>query len=393
MIHFKVSIIFASMILFLLCVSEGLHADSFPLSEKCKKCHERVYDEWISSSMSQSLSSPLFKILLAEYLSKDGPKDRGYCIKCHAPQSKVNPEIIEDLIQQVAKGKIISDGVGCSQCHLIKGIDLVKQDIKVRYELGRTLFGPYSDPIENMAHNSQFMNIYQKSEICLSCHQFKMVFSNGEVCCDAFDGWKKSVAAKEGKECQSCHMKERHGPSADEEKPRKIAGHDFPGRHGKLVTEAVKIDMEKVLVGDQLKITVSLQSLVPHNFPGGHPPFAQVILNFTVKNQDYKTIYSATQSYRRIFEDGNGNRDLSDFNGIRIAEDSIFKVEELKKEQFTIQIPKDTKSVEVEATLNYSSIADEFQGIRDLIPKDSKGKRYLEPQLMAKKTEAIRFHK
>jgi hypothetical protein len=118
-----------------------------------------------------------------------------------------------------------------------------------------------------------------------------------------------------------------------------------------------------------------------------------VLLNFTVKNQDYKTIYSATRSYRRIFEDGNGNRDLSDFNGIRIAEDSIFRVDELKKEQFTIQIPKDTKSVEVEAILNYNSIADEFQGIRDLIPKDAKAKRYLEPQLMAKKTEAIRFHK
>ncbi|MEK6577403.1 MAG: multiheme c-type cytochrome, partial [Nitrospirota bacterium] len=173
-------IIYIPLVLSIYILVEDAGADSFPLSEKCKKCHERVYDEWISSSMSQSLSSPLFKILLAEYLSKEGPKDRGYCIKCHAPQSKVNPEIIEDLIQQVAKGKIISDGVGCSQCHLIKGIETGKQDIKIRYDLGRTLFGPYSDPIENLAHNSQFIDIYQKSEICLSCHQFKMVFSNGE---------------------------------------------------------------------------------------------------------------------------------------------------------------------------------------------------------------------
>lgn len=389
---FKILIIFLPLTLSLMILIEDAKADGFPLSEKCKKCHERVYDEWASSSMSQSLSSPLFKILLNDYLSKEDPKDREYCIKCHAPQARVNPEIVESLIQQVEKGKVVSDGVGCSQCHFVKGVEIGKQDVKIKYEFGRTLFGPYNDPVENLVHNSQFIEIYKKSDICLSCHQFKMIFSGGDQCCDVFDGWKKSRAAKEGKECQSCHMKEKHGPSADEEKPRRIASHDFPGKYGDLIKDAVKLDMEKVLAGDQLRVTVLLQSQVPHNFPGGHPPFAQVFLDLSVRNQDYRTIFSATRIYRRVFEDGNGNKNLLEFNGVKLAEDSIFKADELKREIFSIQIPKDTKSFEIEAILNYNPISDDFQRIRDLISKDSKTKRYLELRPIARKTESVRLH-
>jgi nitrate/TMAO reductase-like tetraheme cytochrome c subunit len=273
----------------------------FPLSEKCKKCHERVYDEWVQSSMSQSINSPVFKITFEEYLSKERARDAGYCMKCHAPQTKVNPEIIEDLILQVKKGKVVSDGIGCAQCHLIKEVNADKQDIKIRYELGRTLFGPYNDPVDNLVHGSEFQEAYKKSDFCLACHQFKILFSDGEHCCDSFDGWKKSKAKKEGKECQSCHMKERLGPSADEEKPRKIASHDFPGKYGDGTSDAVKMDIEKVLDSDQLQVTVLLQSLVPHNFPGGHPAFAQVFLEVLVRNQDYKTIFSEKRFYRRVF--------------------------------------------------------------------------------------------
>lgn len=389
---FKVLIIYLSIALSLWLLGADARAGVFPLSEKCRKCHERVYNEWVSSSMSKSLSSPLFKPLLEWYLSKKGPKDRGYCIQCHAPQARVNSEIVEDLIQQVQTGNVISDGVGCSQCHFIKEIETVKQNGNIRFELGRTLFGPYNDPIENMAHNSQFIEIYKKSDICLSCHQFKMAFLNGEECCDTFEGWKGSRAAREGKECQTCHMKERNGPSANEEKPRRIASHDFPGKYGEIIKDAVRLDMEKVFLGDQLKVTIFLQSQVPHNFPSGHPPFSQVFLNLSVRNQDYKTIFSATQPFRRVFEDKDGNKNVIEFNALRLSEDSIFKADELKKELFTIHIPKDTRSIEIEATLYYNPVADDFQKIKDLISEDQKAKKYLELRRMVSKIESIRFH-
>jgi hypothetical protein len=187
-------------------------------------------------------------------------------------------------------------------------------------------------------------------------------------------------------------MKERNGPSASEEKPRRIASHDFPGRYGEIIKDAVRLDMEKSFLGDQLKVTVLLQSQVPHNFPSGHPPFSHVSLNLSVRNQDYKTIFSASRPFRRVFEDKDGNKNVVEFNALRLSEDSIFKADELKKELFAIPIPKETRSVEIEATLYYNPVADDFQKIKDLISEDQKAKKYLELRRMVSKIESIRFH-
>ena len=44
----------------------------FPNSNKCKRCHERVFEEWETSPLSKSIHSSTFRAALDEYMTFAG---------------------------------------------------------------------------------------------------------------------------------------------------------------------------------------------------------------------------------------------------------------------------------------------------------------------------------
>ena len=42
---------------------------AFPNSNKCKRCHERVFEEWETSPLSRSIHSPAFRASLDAFLA------------------------------------------------------------------------------------------------------------------------------------------------------------------------------------------------------------------------------------------------------------------------------------------------------------------------------------
>ncbi len=58
---------------------------AFPSSSKCKRCHERVFEEWETSPLSRSIHSPTFRASLDAYLTSPAGKDKALCFRCHAP--------------------------------------------------------------------------------------------------------------------------------------------------------------------------------------------------------------------------------------------------------------------------------------------------------------------
>ena len=91
---------------------------------------------------------------------------------------------------------------------------------------------------------------------------------------DLLGNWDQSKAVKSGKECQTCHMPEQVGESANGEAKRKVANHTFPGRIGQLRQEAAKLEVSTKVEGEKTTVTVAVQSLVPHNLPTTHPGWA-----------------------------------------------------------------------------------------------------------------------
>lgn len=372
--------------------SQAVIEKAFPNSGKCKRCHERVFEEWETSPLSKSIHSPAFRASLDAYLTSSAGKDKALCFRCHAPHVREFPDHAQLFVDQAKSGDPTLDGVACAQCHLIKQVDRTKQPPEPKYELGsKTLYGPYKDFVQNLAHQSMELGLFQKSDLCLNCHQSVPSAASLGKANDLLGNWDQSQAVKSGKECQSCHMPEQVGESANGEKKRKVANHTFPGRIGKLRQEAAKLDVQTKVDGDKTTVTVKVQSLVPHNLPTTHPAWASVVLDLDIKGKNLKTVFADKRVYGRVYQDAKGQKTSFDFEAVKVLEDTVLKPEETRTETFTFPTPKDTKTFDVDVTLNYAPITGPAPFLQRVEAESSKGSSdpVFQPIEIVKRTENI----
>ena len=372
---FSLSSLFHTEILAQDAKSQAVIEKAFPSSSKCKRCHERVFEEWETSPLSKSIHSPAFRASLDAYLnSSAGSKDKATCFRCHAPHVREFPDQAQLFVDQAKSGDPTLDGVACAQCHLIKQVDRAKHPPEPKYELGsKTLYGPYKDFVQNLAHQSMELGLFQKSDLCLNCHQSVPSAVNLGKANDLLGAYEQSQAVKSGKECQSCHMPEQVGESANGEKKRKVANHTFPGRIGKLRQEAAKLDVQTKIDGEKTTVTVKVQSLVPHNLPTTHPAWATVVLDLDIKGKNLKTVFADKRVYGRTYADAKGQKTIFDFEAAKVLEDTVLKPEETRVETFTFPTPKDTKTFDVDVTLNYAPISGPAPFLQRVEAEASKG--------------------
>lgn len=376
--------------------SQAVIEKAFPNSSKCKRCHERVFEEWETSPLSKSIHSPAFRASLDAYLNSSAGKDKAMCFRCHAPHVREFPDQAQLFVDQAKAGDPSLDGVACAQCHLIKQVDRAKHPPEPKYELGsKTLYGPYKDFVQNLAHQSMELGLFQKSDLCLNCHQSVPSAANLGKANDLLGSYEQSQAVKSGKECQSCHMPEQVGESANGEKKRKVANHTFPGRIGKLRQEAAKLDVQTKIDGDKTTVTVKVQSLVPHNLPTTHPAWASVVLDLDIKGKNLKTVFADKRVYGRTYADVKGQKTVFDFEAAKVLEDTVLKPDETRVETFTFPTPKDTKTFDVDVTLNYAPISGPAPFLQRVEAEASKGSQ--DPVFQAidivKRTENIPVNK
>jgi len=323
----------------------------FPASSKCKKCHLRAFEEYEESVVARAIVTPTFRAMLEDYASKG--KEKRFCLNCHAPQVTVFPDLADTMVKQIVSGDPTFEGVGCVQCHLIKSVEPnVKGQPPIKLEPGRTVFGGYKDTIESKAHDTQFLELYKKSDLCLSCHT---IAPTGVPEAEAVGDWKGSKAAKEGKTCQSCHMPQGFGESANEEKKREIAGHEFNGRSPALRKQAFDLDYDNEVQGGKTKLTVKVKNLVPHNVPTTHPIWNQVYLQLIIKGRNLNEAFKEKRFYGKTFADAKGNETLMDHDAVKLMKDTTLKADEVRTETFTFPTPPDTPSFDIEISVHYDS--------------------------------------
>ena len=377
-------------------MSQSTIEQAFPSSSKCKRCHERVFEEWETSPLSRSIHSPAFRASLDAFLASPAGKDKALCFRCHAPHVREFPNQAQLFIDQAKAGDPSLDGVACAQCHLIKQVDRTKQPPEPKYELeSKTLYGPYKDSVQNRAHQSMELRLFQKSDLCLNCHQSVPSAAGLGKTNDLLGNWDQSKAVKSGKECQTCHMPEQIGESANGEKKRKVANHTFPGRIGKLRQEAAKLDVQTKIDGEKATVTVKVQSLIPHNLPTTHPAWATVVLDLDIKGKNLKTVFTDKRIYGRVYQDAKGQKTSFDFEAVKVLEDTVLKPEETRVETFTFPTPKDTKTFDVEVTLNYAPITGPAPFLQRVEAESSKGSQdpVFQPIEIVKYTENIPISK
>lgn len=326
---------------------------AFPSSQKCKRCHLRVFEEWEASAQSRSILTSAFRVSLERYRRTSEDKEGAMCFRCHAPSVLEYPDHAAVYVKEIESGDPRLDGVGCSQCHLIKEVNPDRHPPHPLYQLERTVFGSYKKPAENLAHQSIPLPFYSQSQYCVTCHEN---LPGREKLPDLLGPWQQSKKQKAGTQCQSCHMPEAFGESANGERNRKIANHSFPGRFGKVRAEAVTLEVKTEVKDKESEVTVTLQSLVPHNLPLPHPGWSRVELDLTILGKNLRKAYNERRYYERVFGDKNGKATVFDFEAVKVLKENVLKPEEKRIETFTFPTPQDAPSMDVIVTMTYAPI-------------------------------------
>jgi hypothetical protein len=362
---------------------------AFPSSEKCKRCHLRVFEEWEASAQSRSIVSAPFRITLERYLAKAGKEDQAMCFQCHAPHILEYGELLPRFIKEVQSKDPHMDGVGCPQCHLIHEVDAKSHPPVPTYQLGKTVFGGYDKAAENLAHQSEKVGLFGSSQFCVTCHDsFPQTPQTAKDLPDWLGEWKTSKAEKSGKPCQSCHMPEAFDESANGEKLRKVANHSFPGRFGKVRAKAVELDFSTEIKGKMSTVAVTIQSLVPHNLPLPHPGWSRVVVDLSIFGKNLKKVYNEQRYYQRVFAGEDGKETVLDFEAKTVLQDTLLQPEETRIESFTFPTPKDAPSMDVVVTLTYAPVhgpQDFLKAIEQDAPLGKKDRAFRTVQIAKKK--------
>ena len=223
--------------------------------ESCGTCHPAQLADW-RESLHAAASGPGIAGQLVEMRESD-PSSAHACLVCHAPLAEQGPFVAvgRELRENPAyDASLAGRGVPCAGCHV----------------RGHQRFGPprrdgslaSTAPRETLPHNGVTSHpAFLKADFCRGCHQFTPdgFALNGKLLQATYDEWKASRFAREGVQCQDCHMPDR--------RHRWRGIHDLEMVRSGLTIEA-KAGAPRYRPGELALVTLRVSSTrVGHAFP------------------------------------------------------------------------------------------------------------------------------
>ena len=173
--------------------------------QDCGVCHPAQYQDWQTSLHAQAMGPGVMGQLVD--MLENNPEEALFCQTCHAPLTeqlpKVQPTgsgggIVGNPHYQTA---LREQGLVCAVCH-------VRQH--ERFGPPKRPDAPPSPPV--VPHGGVTRTAaFERSEFCMGCHQFEEdgFALNGKLLENTYQEWQASRYAKEGLQCQNCHMPDR----------------------------------------------------------------------------------------------------------------------------------------------------------------------------------------
>ena len=199
----------------------------FPSAKECRACHEKIYEEWASSSHAYASVSPMFQ-KFEHAINVLAKGTLGYfCMRCHAPIATELGLPREAPIYTTIPAGV--EGVTCIACHRV-----IEEYGKVNGER-RIEPGTKHDPVVGAGFGEGLATVLAKkdyykvktsphdkgagldihnrvihfeqissSHFCVSCHQVAVY--PGIKLEVVWEQYRASPAHKQGIQCQECHM-------------------------------------------------------------------------------------------------------------------------------------------------------------------------------------------
>lgn len=385
---------------------------TFIRSEDCKQCHDRHYEEWkgmreqtpdlktfgrVDAALlhGTSLESPVFKTVFGLWMqTKPTAEQQTKCLSCHVPATTVYPQHAGKIAEQVLNGKVTVEGIGCASCHLIHAIEPnggPPPTFKIKP--GTTLYGPYSDPEENLVHTAEQSDLYRGANFCASCHFDKVK-----------DVTKRELPGEilQGTICQDCHMEPSTGSSTSKRGSltRQIGRHWFRGvvipgtllKNRNLQAEWMpRVDIEATKSANSVAGTALVRvGSLPHSFPDGDPVLKQFLLTITVKDAQGNVLTTEEKRFGLPYE--------QILRGP--IPDPFIKGGTTRKVPFSHTWQGAAVPASVEAVLSYQLIPEPSPALRDqylaTLPSEDERKRagniideYIQPRVLTYRVKTL----
>lgn len=270
-------------------------------AQSCGECHQEIYQQWSKSmhAASSAVKDPIHGALYRAFVgdpTQEGVRDAAsgkypVCLQCHAPNAARDEQTKLDALPAY------SEGVNCVACHTMSAFKGVQgEDGALRpgakaYEYATdSLQGPHgayagAEPVVSPGSGSaeKAVNpyphqarsaLFKGSEACLGCHDHLKNANGVPVCATG-----PEVVASGGKvTCQSCHMPVVNGS----------VSHAMSGGHDPAM---LKRGVVLTVKGEKRQAVVTLQNLLPHNYPTG-APFRYVVLKVTALNAKGEPVWT-----------------------------------------------------------------------------------------------------
>ncbi|MBI2680860.1 MAG: hypothetical protein HYX25_07625 [Candidatus Solibacter usitatus] len=340
----------AAWILLAACTAWSSPLKPVSSAEACGRCHRAILQSWKLSAHADAMESSVFQDSLDLAEADFGAASQKICLACHSPLAAQTGD--SALLQKVSW-----EGITCDYCHSIRSVDFAGPNPKAKVELSLVKSGPLKNST-SMAHGTVFSSVHTSSEICAPCHEYRN--ATGLPVLTTYSEWKASRYAKEGKNCQSCHMYRVAGDVVD---PKIRAGgaervnlHQMPGGHSlEQLTRTIKARLDSSRQGDQLKVTVTVSNQAAGHFVPTGSPLRQLVLDVRVDTADSRH-FAGERTYRRVVGDQHGtpvNREHFAFvKAAKTLGDTRLAPDETRKEEFTYTI-KPGVQTNIKATLSY----------------------------------------
>lgn len=279
---------------------------SYTSASVCGLCHADIYESWKKSFHARAYSDPIFQKAYRQAFTESKGKSKEICLKCHAPTTMATKDTS-------AKLPVTHEGVTCDFCHTVESVDLknhtspFKLDVGGQKHASMRLLGAKPDPsgYNPAAHQAAYADWFNKSELCGGCHE--MVNANGLKVGSTYSEWKASTYAKEGIQCQGCHMAPVEGtpyvPSIKEPQKNTIADHTLFHNREKL-ENAVDLKVVSAALNETGAYVVDVamtNAKAGHNVPTGSPSRA-LTLEVSVEGDGLVRVVQVRSFGKRIVD-------------------------------------------------------------------------------------------
>ncbi|MBM3804122.1 MAG: hypothetical protein FJW26_17630 [Acidimicrobiia bacterium] len=342
---------FCSLLTLLLCNPARAADLPTPASaELCGRCHRAIFQAWTESNHSKSMQSWLFQDALELAEADFGRAARRTCLRCHSPVGVALGDVNLDK-------KVSWEGVTCDYCHFLRSVSTSGANPKATVDFSLVKTGPLKDA-SSMAHGTEYSEVHSSSAACAPCHQYQN--SIGFPLLTTFSEWKQSRHAKEGKQCQTCHMYRVAGQVVDPRVSRsslaKINLHQMPGSHSVTqLTKAVTVQMSTTRKDNELQVVVTVTNREAGHYVPTGSPLRQLILEV---HADAGAGYRFRQErlFRRVVADANGElvtrERVAFLKGAKVLSDTRLAPDEKRTETFSFPIPPGIQT-QLTANLRY----------------------------------------